>query len=281
MVENANLPAPVSLMRAPLPRLRPFVKSVWLVRHAAEKAAEREHVLPTGGMHLVFRLSGGSIRVFGTGAAPEVCSDAVIGGARSSFYVKDSPGPAVSIGVQLLPGGATALFGESASAFAERHVPLVDVWGRSAPDIRERLLEAGEPERQLDLLQAILSARLPEIRALHPAVASALAQFGARTSVSEVVRQSGYSHRGFVALFRRFVGLTPKLYSRVLRFQCALAAAAGRPEVALVDLAMQAGYSDQAHFTREFREFAGMTPEAYRRAAPTAVHHVPAARSRG
>jgi AraC-like DNA-binding protein len=231
-------------------------------------------------MHLVFRLSDDPVRLITSGTANSefVPGHAVVGGPRAAYYMKDITQPALSVGVQLRAGAAEALFGASAAEFTGRHVGLADLWGRSASLMRDRLLEASGPERQLDLLETMLSERLPEIRALHPVVAGALEYFGTSVSVREAVRRSGYSHRGFVALFRRTVGLAPKVYTRVLRFQRVLSECAKEDDrvrpVSWVDLAMRAGYSDQPHFIREFREFAGFTPEYYRRAALDASHHV-------
>jgi AraC-like DNA-binding protein len=87
-------------------------------------------------------------------------------------------------------------------------------------------------------------------------------------------KQSGYSHRRFITLFSRAVGLTPKAYCRVLRFQCVLRRARNGGFASLIDLAMASGYSDQSHFNREFRELTGVTPTEYRLAAPRAAHHV-------
>ena len=93
--------------------------------------------------------------------------------------------------------------------------------------------------------------------------------------VRRVVNESGYSHRRFIEVFRAAVGLGPKLYCRVLRFQGALDLVAARPEAALVDVALEAGYSDQPHFQREFRELAGVSPTRYRDLSPAFAHHVP------
>ena len=95
-----------------------------------------------------------------------------------------------------------------------------------------------------------------------------------------VVDESGYSHRQFIALFRRAVGLAPKVYCRVLRLQRALVRLAARPDASLVELAMDAGYSDQPHLNRDFRELAGMAPGQYRDRSPSFSHHVPIERPR-
>jgi AraC-like DNA-binding protein len=93
------------------------------------------------------------------------------------------------------------------------------------------------------------------------------------------VKESGYSHRRFIELFRRTLGLTPKLYCRVLRFQEALERGAATRAASWVDVALDAGYSDQAHFNREFLEFAGVTPGQYREISPAFSHHVAIRRS--
>ena len=118
-----------------------------------------------------------------------------------------------------------------------------------------------------------LAARLPAVRGLHPAIAHALGRFAVDTDVGEVVEETGYSHRRFIGLFHAAVGLTPKRYCRVLRFRRALERVTD--ETPWVDVALAAGYSDQPHFNREFREFTGVSPERYRRVSPAGSHHVP------
>lgn len=87
------------------------------------------------------------------------------------------------------------------------------------------------------------------------------------------MRESGYSHRRVSSVFREAVGLAPKVFCRVQRFQRAVASiTAGRP---LAAVANGCGYADQAHLTREFRDIAGLTPSAYRAAAPAQPNHVP------
>ena len=235
-----------------------------------------EHVLPTGLMHLAIRLGGPPLRVLDpeSGAAPDL-GHAVIGGARDRYYAKQAVAGAPSVGVQLLPGAARALFGVSAGELAGRHVSLDALLGADAGHLCDRLREESAPQRRLDLVEAYLAARLPRARGLHPAVAEALAGFGAGNDVGSVVARSGYSHRHLGALFVDAVGLTPQRFRRVHRFQLALDAHRRDPSLAWTQVAYGAGYADQAHFVREFRAFTGVRPQDYRRAAPAARHHLP------
>jgi AraC-like DNA-binding protein len=273
------------ISRLPGPRLSPFVKILWASDQsdsAWSVAADRERVLPTGGMHLVFRLSDHPLRLFNDLDDPVGyrVGHSIVGGARSSFYVREISQPVSSVGAQLRAGTAALLFGVPAGELAGRHTPLEDLWGRSAVEARERLIQAGTPQRRLDVLEALLAARLPTVRGLHPAVAQALERFSTTADVRLAVKESGVSHRRFIALFHRGLGLTPKLYCRVLRFQEALEQVAGRAAASLVEVALDAGYGDQAHFNREFREFAGVAPGEYRKLAPAFPHHVPIHHSR-
>jgi len=268
------------LTRPPQPILRPFVKTLWATDQSSDPRstfAERERVLPTGAMHVVIRLSNHPVRLFDDvdGSTKREIGYAIVGGARSSYYIRETAEPASSVGAQLLPGASALLFGVHADSLAGRHTPLADLWGNFAVEMRERLLESSSAETQLNIFESLLAARLPRVHGLHPAVAHALEQFTTTADVREVVRQTGFSHRRFIELFQRAVGLTPKLYCRVLRFQHGLTLTAGKQSSSRVDLAIAAGYSDQPHFNREFREFAGVTPSEYDAISPSSPNHVP------
>jgi AraC-like DNA-binding protein len=241
-------------------------------------AAERERVLPTGAMHFAVRLSDAPLRLFGRpdDATGYTVGHAVVGGARTTAYLRDISVPSRSVGAQLHPGACEILFGIPAGELSERHTPLEAIWGSgAASELRERLLAAGSLQQQLELFESALAARLPRVRGVHPAVAHALERFAGSGDVGQVVRETGYSHRRFLALFRETVGLAPKVYCRILRFQQAVQRLAPGVNVAPIEVALEAGYSDQSHLNREFREFSGLTPGEYRKASPLWPSHVP------
>ncbi len=265
--------------KLPSPLLTPFIKQLWTANSEAAGDRAREHVLPTGQMHLVFRLSGPALRIYrdADDLIGTTINEPVVGGARSGFYTKEIGAPVVTVGVQLLPGAAMSLFGVSAEELAGRHTPLSELWGSQAGSVLEQIAQARSPHRMLLKLESLLAARLTGESGMHPAVTLALADFPQASRVEEMVRDSGVSHRSFIAMFKQATGLSPKRYARLMRFQALLEPLRQASEASLAALALEAGYSDQAHMTREFREFAGITPQQYRLLAPDAAHHVPVA----
>lgn len=274
MNRRTSSPGPAHLGRPPtLAVLRPFVERVW-ASCEEPRTHRRELVLPTGQAHLVVRVSEHPLTYAGFGAGGgRAFAHAVVGGPRWSPWVRDVSKPVRSLGAQLRPGAAELLFGIPAEALSGRHTPLEDLWPGAR--FRERLREVEGLPLQLDRFESLLAERVPDSGALHPVVAHALERFRVVRDVGPVVRETGYSHRQFVSLFRRAVGMPPKRWCRVRRFKAALDRLAATPGIAWADLALSSGFSDQAHLVREFRALSGLTPGGYRRLAPTWSRHVP------
>jgi AraC-like DNA-binding protein len=279
----------MQLTRPPPPHLQPFIKLLWASSPEgapAERPGAREHVLPTGGMHLVFRLSGPPLKLFGgpDDLRGQTCGYAIIGGARAAAYMRDVSVATRSVGAQLQPGAARALLGAPEDALASQHTPLDALWGARQTDAAlEQVHAAGGLERQLAVFEALLAQRVLDAlggthgpRGLHPAIAATLGPLAQENpSIAGLVTRSGYSHRRFIALFRGAIGLSPKEYARVMRFDRALTLAAD-PTQSWAEIALTAGYSDQAHLSREFSALAGMSPQAWRRTGAASPRHVPA-----
>ncbi|MBL8175033.1 MAG: AraC family transcriptional regulator [Bryobacterales bacterium] len=262
------------LHRQPRGALAGFVKLLWH-GETAPGAAGVEHALPSGAMHVVLRLWGPEVRIYSRRGVMEP-GYALVCGARSEYYVKDT-GPAFcSIGAVLQPGASLALFSAPGGELAEAHTALEDLWGREAELLRERLAGTADGHVRLRIFEAALLARLKPVP-LHAAVAGALQMFAGGSDVAAAVKASGYSHRHFNQLFLSAAGLTPKVHCRVQRFQRILRGMTAGESWA--DLAMEAGYSDQAHFCREFQRMAGATPTEYARAQPAFPMHLPRSNS--
>jgi AraC-like DNA-binding protein len=253
----------------PAPPLGDFVDRFWHYDGYAP-SHRRERILPSGTVELVINRGDDEVRIYHP-AQPEHCkrfSGALVSGAYRGSFVIDSEQQASIMGVHFKPGGAFPFLGPPAGELVDAHVDLETLWGPSAVELRERLCAAATPEERFRLLEAALAAHLFRPLEHHGAVSMALAAFGrtdAGAKVRDVARRVGLSQRRFIQVFTAEVGLTPKLFCRVQRFQRAraLVRRANAPDWAR--LAAAAGYFDQSHLIRDFRAFSGLSPTEYLR----------------
>lgn len=266
----------------PAPPLSDFIRRIWLCSDAPSH--RRERILPSGTIELVVNLREDEIRIYDP-SRPDRCtrlSGAIVSGPYSRFFVIDPLQHAAILGVHFKPGGAYPFLGAVANELADRHLDLETLWGWQAVELRERLCAAGTPAERFSLMEAALLARLRRPTQRHGAVPVALGAFeqmGTEVRVREVAEHVGLSQRRLIQVFAAEVGLTPKLYYRIRRFQRArlLAQKATAPDWAR--LAVDCGYFDQSHLIRDFLAFSGLSPADYlrRRSEHVLPNHVPQA----
>src|SRR5215813_4954087 len=253
----------------PEPPLSKFVDSFWLYegyepQHKTEHITES--ILPTGTLELVINLRQNELRFYDA-ECHENCSrfsGAIVSGAHGRSL--EPTAEAFIMGVHFKPGGAFPFLGLPAGDLADTHVDLETLWGSLARRLRERLCEARTSAERLQLLQKTLLSRLRHGVGQHYAVSAALEMFGksqAGPRVREAAKDLGLSQRRFIQVFKAEVGMTPKLFSRIQRFQQTRSFIQHNPSINWADLAVDFGYFDQSHFIREFLEFSGLNPTEY------------------
>jgi AraC-like DNA-binding protein len=197
------------------------------------------------------------------GPVPQRLSAFVVGN-QSHASVTGVRGHQLGVQVELTPAGALALLGDVES-YNDRVVPIEEALGHRGARLVDRLAGAPCWAARLDVLDA--SFATPDVPTLAPEVAWLRQQLiGSRgqARVEPLMDETGWSRRHVTEHFRRQLGITPKAYARLLRFQQATALLM-QPKTngSLADVAMSAGYYDQSHLTRDFAALAGMTPGAY------------------
>jgi AraC-like DNA-binding protein len=251
----------------PRPPLGEFVDMFWLMDGPAPPH-RRERLLPMPTAELVVDL-----RPAAGSPVPLLC------GPQSESFVIETASQSAIIGIHFRPGGAFPFFNVTAGELHNTRLCLDTLWGGRAAELGERLLEAPTRLAQLQILERFLLAQAVRPLAHHPAVAFALAAFQdvRPLSVAAVVERSGWSQRRFIEVFRDEVGLTPKLFCRVVRFQQVVQKIHHQRQVDWAAVAVDCGYYDQAHFIHDFQAFSGFSPGMYLRARDTHLNHVPLA----
>jgi AraC-like DNA-binding protein len=273
--------------RRPAPPLDAAIDVLWYCRTPARPLA-LERVLPNGGAQLVVNLVEDETRTytFGQGGRP-VCaatSGAILSGLATRYQIIDTAEQEHAVGVTFRPGGTLPFAAVPAHELQNRDVPLDALWDAHAVErLRSDLLGAATAAAALDVLESALRRQWRD-HALHPAVAFAVDDFrrhAAVVRVADVSARIGMSARRFAARFEAEIGLTPKRYCRLLRFQRAVARAHAARSLSWADVALSSGYYDQAHFIHDFQAFSGLTPTDYRRGRTAFQNHVTFLQSAG
>jgi AraC-like DNA-binding protein len=267
------------LSHRPAPPLDGFIDSLWLLEDAPAHA--RERILPSGTLELVINLREDEFRIYDPSGPGDYrrFSGAMVSGAYGEGFVIDAAQHACVLGVHFKPGGAFPFLGMPAGEIADAHVDLEMLWGQRAVELRERLCAAQSAPGRFRLLEEALTVHLLP-RAHHAAVPAALAAFERTASrVRDVARLVGLSQRRFIQVFTAEVGMTPKRFHRVRRFQRARALALRSPGPDWARLAVACGYCDQSHLIHDFLAFSGLSPADYLRQRSERVKedHVPLA----
>ncbi|MGP4016109.1 helix-turn-helix domain-containing protein [Saccharopolyspora sp. 5N708] len=171
-------------------------------------------------------------------------------------------------GIQLglTPLGARALLGMPAGELVDRSVDLTAILGRAATELAERLHTATTwTERFARLNEALLRLAAP---AALPApelgwIWRRMTETNGHLPIAALAAEVGWSRQHLGVRFRREFGLSPKLIGRVMRFEQARRLLIAGVHRGFADVAVACGYSDQAHFNRDWREFAGLSPSRW------------------
>jgi AraC-like DNA-binding protein len=271
------------LEHTPAPPLNRFVRMIWYAR-VSQANHSRERILPTGNTQVIVNLARDYLLDCPEGEPVRRSPGAAVIGARSIYEIVDTSDMADLIGLVFEPGGFPAFAVDRADLFSNRGVDLEDVWGAQVRVLRDRLRELATPEARLHCFERFLTgtfrARIEQARPLHHcAVDYALRRFAHSPSVMtvrDVARGTGWSERRFSQLFREEVGLSPKVWCRIQRFQRAVAQLHAGVDVPWSKLALDCGFYDQSHFANEFRAFSGVDVTTYSARRTQWANHIAA-----
>jgi len=232
-------------------------------------------VLPNGCIQILWNLNRDALTDCGDdGTASGRLARAIVAGARGRYEVIDTSDLAELMGVVIRPGGFARLFHERADLFFEQLISLESVWRE--PRVFDALYEVESPSEKLSRLEALLIALVRDDACRSEVVDHALYLFRRRgLNVAECARSIGISERRLSQVFREEVGISPKMWCRIHRFQAATRALHAGLDVPWSELALRCGYYDQSHFANDFRAFSGIDPTTYSALRGRWRNHVP------
>lgn len=251
--------------RVPRGILGRFVDLLWLYDgYVVPHASERLLPMPTTELVIDLRPDSSAAR-------------ATLAGPHSEHWVLDTSAERSLLGVHFKIGGAFPFFGAPASALHNVRTPLESLWGPAAARLVDQVLCAPTADAKFDALEAALLAMAQSFER-HPGVVFAVHRLSVSppaAGIAAVTRAVGMCERRFRDRFQSEVGMAPKLFARVQRFQAVIAKVHRLSRVDWADVASDCGYFDQAHFINDFRMFCGLTPVEYLGLKSEHRNHVP------
>jgi AraC-like DNA-binding protein len=236
--------------RPPLPELAGVVRTVWIQRTGGVAYVQRH--LPTGGVEIHFPV-GGRPQLVGPLTGPEI---------------EVIPARTTVVGVRFQPGTAPPL-PAVLDDLVDQRLGLAELWGSSADRLGEAMARARTPEQALVALQAHLLREFRSAGHLDPLVREAVKALMPwhPVNIDTLATHLALSASQLRRRCLQAVGVSPKVLQRTLRFQGFLAlaqagttASGRRGADGMAGLAVDVGYADQAHLSRECLRLTGLTP---------------------
>jgi len=248
-----------SLARPPLSR---WVRAFWMLRSVGGGAGAAESVFPDGCVEIVLNLGDPFLHVPSSGTPAAQPAAMLVGPTTRPMRIAPS-GAVDVVGIRFEPHGAPLGLQLPSEGLVDRALPLAEVAALRVGEWLERLAASGDWRSRFRMLERELGAVL-DVRRSDPLVEAAsgiIGRSGGRVTVDRLSHALGVRPRRLERKFRAHVGMAPKKLCRITRFQRLL----GELESGtLAGAAARCGYADQAHLTRDFRDFGGMTPAAFR-----------------
>lgn len=246
--------------------LSPYVQGYRIF--AIDRDVTNEVFYPSGFVDFAVNISSGSAITLINGRPIDMPKVEVLGQITQPTRLTITKGTAMLI-ARIYPHANSLFFPNPISDFTNHSIDLADVFGEESNEFYYRLMETNSTEQKVKALDAFLVQRLKKNKTAHHKViiieqmCKHIRAEGESFSIRTLSDQYGISERYIQKLFLDNVGITPKSFSNIHRFNKSLQLiqTASMP---LTSIAYDCGYYDQAHFIKEFKKFTGLTPSAVR-----------------
>jgi AraC-like DNA-binding protein len=251
----------------PQPPLSQFVENLWLIEEFSADYT-REKILPDGAIELIIDLDPQPKSIFAdeTSAAFRTVSKGWISGERTRYIVIGAAANQSMVGIRFRPGGAYPFFHFPISELSESVTELELIWGSLVDEIRDQLLEIKSPDERLLRLEAFLlgqARRSLEANRLITFAVHQLQHSPQFLAIRDLASTIGITQKHLISQFEKVVGLRPKSFARVCKFQKVVNLIEQQDQIEWAAMAADCGYYDQAHFIHEFQAFSGLNPSTY------------------
>jgi AraC-like DNA-binding protein len=247
-------------------RLRPFIKCYYIYESASNATFE-DTVFPSGNIEIIFNMGTGKWQVASGKDFATTPSVEFWGQIIRPLSIR-SIGRNTMLGIRFYPHGAACILKDNIELFNDKVLDFKELYDNSVQSLHDTLLETQTWDKRISIIEDFLWTRLSSCKSKHSKIAvvssimNELSRDDFFDNIENVAARYGITSRYLQKLFLQYTGLTPKLYSKINRFQNSLRLIAQK-NTSLTSIAYNCGYFDQSHFIRDFKSFTGTTPSGY------------------
>ncbi|MET3875112.1 DUF6597 domain-containing transcriptional factor [Chitinophaga sp. OAE865] len=245
----------------PHPLLTSYVDAYWT---AGGTQFAQQRILPDTCADIIFNISEDVITA--DGEMRILPGNAFVVGTMTTFQDTALNAGTYLLGVRFKPGGMSAFTGMPLQLITDAQAPLCDVASGWHVTLEPLLLKAAGIAAKVKCLESFLLQRLPAVSIVSGKIQNSIAlikQTKGDIAINVLAAQAYMSPRNFERHFLRVTGVSPKTFSRIVRFISLKQQLETLPNPHLLSLALDNGFYDHAHLTREFKTFAGESPTGF------------------
>lgn len=250
----------------PHPDLQSLVKCYWTLEVPAARGPQRQRIIPDGCLEMAFILGDDIKRYTSEDEFVIQPRSMVLGQITEPFFIEPT-GYVNSFAIRFYPYGLATFLSMPIKELADTETPLAVLFGEDiAQDLSEKIGLAGDTASRIAVVEDFLFKKLNDQVSIDNVVKAAIdTMFSTNGSISikEMLKDDPSRRRQIERKFAEQVGISPKQLSRVIRLQAVLKMILTQQAESLSQIAYDSDYYDQAHFTRDFKEFTGMTPKEF------------------
>lgn len=244
----------------PHPQLENLIECYWMMQDD-DPTANIEKIIPDGFTELIFNY--GSVYKAKTNGEWYVQTPNLLAGQISSYFYLENTGPTGSFAIKLKPAALTQLFNLNMDLYLDKIVDLDTFPSQELATLKEKLLPFKDEHHLKQVLDGYF-LELSENATINPLEDTLDLIFSSNgmASVAELIAVAQVSERQLERLFKKYIGLSPKYYSRIIRFNYIFQLIKSKKN-SWTEIVYQSGYYDQSHFIRNFKAFTGEDPSSY------------------